>query len=133
MLNELSSAPVLLAGLYLVGLAAVAFVSPQMARRFLFGFASSALAHYSEMSVRLVIGAALLWHAPQMAYPGFFGLFAWVLIVSSLVLLALPWRWHRRFASWAVPLATRHMALFALVSFAGGAFVILSVLNGPGL
>jgi hypothetical protein len=56
-----------------------------------------------------------------------------VLIVSSLVLLALPWRWHRRFASWAVPLATRHMALFALVSFAGGAFVILSVLNGPGL
>lgn len=133
MLNALTSVLVLLAGLYLVGLAAVAFVSPQMARRFLFGFASSALAHYSEMIIRLFVGAALLWHAPQMAFAGFFEVFAWVLIVSSLVLLALPWRWHRRFASWAVPLATRHMSLFALVSFAGGAFIILSVLYGPGL
>lgn len=85
------------------------------------------------MFIRLFVGAALLWYAPHMAFAGFFEVFTWVLIVSSLVLLALPWRWHRRFASWAVRLATRHMALFALVSFAGGAFVILSVLNVPGL
>ncbi|HSM68304.1 MAG TPA: hypothetical protein VK830_01215 [Xanthomonadales bacterium] len=68
-----------------------------------------------------------------MAFAAFFEVFAWVLIVSSLVLFALPWKWHRRFAGWAVPLATRSMPLFALVSLAGGAFIILSVLYAQGL
>lgn len=128
----LAAAPVLLAGLYLVGLAAVALVSPQKAKRFLSSFASSAPAHFLELFVRLVVGAALISYAPHMKFPGVFTVFGWVLVVTTTGLLAVPWRWHRRFAEWSVPYATRNMRLFALGSLAAGIFVLLSVVLGPG-
>lgn len=133
MVTVLASVLVLLAGLYLIGLAAVAFVLPQRAKVFLSSLASSAIAHYFEIFVRFVIGAALVMYAPQMKFASIFLLFGWVLVVTTIGLLAVPWRWHHRFASWAVPFATRNMPLFALGSFVGGVFVLLSVLLGPGL
>ena len=132
MADLLASVPVLLAGLYLVALAAVSLVSPQRAKRFLSGFASSAPAHFFELFVRLVVGAALVSYAPRMKFPGLFAVFGWVIVVTTIGLLAVPWRWHRRFASWSVPQATRNMWLFALGSLAVGVFVLLSVVLGPG-
>lgn len=120
--------PVLLAGLYLVGLGIVALVSPQKAKLFLSGFAGSAFAHVLELFVRLAVGAALVSYAPHMRFPGVFSLFGWVLIGTTIILFAVPWRWHRRFAEWSVPIATRRMALFALGALAGGIFVLLSLM-----
>lgn len=133
MADLLVSVPVLLAGLYLVTLAAVALISPQRATRFLSSFASSAPAHFLELFVRLVVGAALVLYAPHMKFPGLFAVFGWVIVVTTIGLLAMPWRWHRRFATWSVPYATRSMWLFALGSLAAGVFVLLSVVLGPGL
>ena len=133
MADLLVSVPVLLAGLYLVVLAAVALVSPERAERFLSSFASSAAAHFLELFVRLVVGAALVLYAPQMKWPGLFVVFGWVIVVTTIGLLAVPWRWHRRFATWSVPHATRNMRLLALGSLAVGVFVVLSVVLGPGL
>jgi uncharacterized protein YjeT (DUF2065 family) len=133
MANLLVSVPVLLAGLYMVGLAALALVSPGRAKRFLSSFASSASAHFFELFVRLVVGAALVLYAPYMKFPGVFAVFGWVIVVTTIGLLAVPWRWHRRFATWSVPYATRNMRLFALGSLAVGVFVLLSVVLGPGI
>jgi uncharacterized protein YjeT (DUF2065 family) len=131
--DVLVAVPVLLAGLYLVALAAVALVSPHTAKRFLSGFAGSAPAHFLEMFVRLVVGAALVLYAPHMKFSGLFAVIGWVIVVTTIGLLAMPWRWHRRFATWSVPHATRNMRLFALGSLAVGVFVVLSVVLGPGL
>lgn len=128
----LASIAVLLAGLYLVGLAAVATVSPQRAKVFLSSLASSAFAHFLELFVRLVIGAALVVYAPQMKFTRAFVVFGWVLVVTTIGLFTVPWRWHHRFATWSVPLATRNMPLLAIGSFAGGVLVLLSVVLGPG-
>jgi hypothetical protein len=133
MVNVLVSVPVLLAGLYLVGLAAFALVSPQRAKLFLSSFASSAFAHFFELCVRLVIGAALVLYAPQMMFSRLFVVFGWTIVMTTIGLFAVPWRWHHRFANWSVPFATRNMALFALGSLAGGVFVLLAVALGPGL
>lgn len=132
MADVLASVPVLLAGLYLVALAAVALVSPGRAKRFLASFASSAAAHFFELFVRLVVGAALVLYAPQMKFPGVFTVLGWVIVVTTIGLLAVPWRWHRRFAAWSVPYATRDMRLFALGSLTVGLSVLLSVVLGPG-
>jgi uncharacterized protein YjeT (DUF2065 family) len=131
--DVLVAVPVLLAGLYLVALAALALVSPQRAKRFLSSFAGSAAAHFLELFVRLVVGAALVSYAPRMKVPGVFTVFGWVLVVTTIGLLAVPWRWHSRFATWSVPHATRNMRLFALGSLAAGIFVLLSVVLGPGV
>jgi hypothetical protein len=131
--NVIGMVPVLLAGLYLVGLGAVALVSPTRAKRFLSGFARSAFVHYLELSMRLVVGAALVWHAPQMRSASVFAAFGWVVVVTTLGLFAVPWRWHRRFAAWSVPHATRNMSLLAFGSLAAGIFVLVSLVLGPGL
>lgn len=126
------SVPVLCAGLYLVSLAVIALISPQKATRFLSGFANTAFAHFLELFIRVVIGIVLVLYAPQMKYASLFLVFGWVLVFTTVGLLALPWRWHHRFAKWSVPLATRNMVLFALGSLAVGIFVLLSVAFGPG-
>ena len=123
---------VLLTGVYLLALAAVAFVAPQRARVFLGSLASSAFAHSLELFVRLLVGAAFVLNAPKMQFPSVFSVFGWVVIVTTSCLLAVPWRWHHRFAQWSVPLATRNMKIFALGSLIAGAFVVLSVVLGTG-
>lgn len=131
--NVIGLVPVLLAGLYLVGLGAAALVSPQRARSFLSGFAQSAFVHYLELSVRLVVGAALVFYAPQMKSASLFAAFGWIVVLTTLGLFVVPWKWHRRFAAWSVPQATRNMSIFALGSLAAGIFVLVSLLLGPGL
>jgi uncharacterized protein YjeT (DUF2065 family) len=127
MADVLLAVPVLLAGFYLVGLAAVAFIAPQKAKLFLSSFASSRFAHFAELFIRLVIGASLVSHAAQMRFPILFTVFGWTIVVTTMALFVTPWRWHRRFARWSVPLATRNMSLFGIGSLAAGALLLLSL------
>lgn len=114
-------------GLYLIGLAATIVFRPQAARRFLGAFAGSARAHYIEQAARLVVGTALVIFAPSMRHPELFGAFGWIVLATTLGLLLIPWRWHNRFAQWAVPFALRQMKLFAVGAFALGNFVLYAV------
>lgn len=126
MLNTLALFGVLLAGLYFLGLAVVAFVAPERAARFLLGFAVTPFAHFMEMTLRLAVGAAFVIRAPLMLLPEAFELFGWILLVTTACLLAVPWRWHRRFAQRVVPRALRRLGTVAVFSLALGAFVLVS-------
>lgn len=119
-------------GLWLIGLAAALLFRPAAARGFLGKFASSARAHFTEQLLRLAAGAALVVYAAEMRFPEAFRLFGWVLVTSAAALMLAPWRWHRRFAEWVVPLATRRRWPLALGSFALGAFVLYAALSGAG-
>ena len=120
-------AVVVLTGLYFVGLASISLFAPARAARFLLGFAGSASAHYIELVVRIVVGGAFLLNAPLMLFPGAFVAFGWVLVITSICLFALPWKWHHRFAQKSVPHAVRHLRLIAIASFALGVFVLAAV------
>ena len=113
MVNLLASILVLLTDLYLIGCAVGLLLSPAGAKRFLSGFASSAFTHYLELVLRLIGGAAILLSAPQMLVSNFFGIFGWILVGTTVVLFAVPWQWHQRFAQWGVPYATRNLRLVA--------------------
>lgn len=115
-------------GLWLIGLAAACLLVPAHAAAFLGKFASSARAHFTEQILRLVAGAAIVVFAPEMRFPELFRLFGWVLVVTAVGLLVMPWRWHHRFAGWVVPLATRRLKLLALGAFALGVFILYSAL-----
>jgi hypothetical protein len=128
--TELALVGVCLAGLYFVCLAAVSFMAPARAKGFLLGFAGTASAHYFELALRIAVGAAFVVRAPLMLFPQTFSLFGWALILTSAGLLALPWRWHQRFAQQVVPHALRQLDLIAVVSLGLGAFVLVSVAMG---
>ena len=129
---SLAGLVVLLAGVYLVLLGAAALLAPARASRFLLGFAGSARTHYVELALRLVVGGALVMSAPGMLHPEAFRIAGWILRATTLVLLALPWRWHHRFASHAVPRAIRHLPLLGAASLLLGALVIAAVASATG-
>jgi hypothetical protein len=130
MINLLASILVLLTGLYLIGFAVGLVILPARATRFLGGFASSAFTHYLELAIRLIAGVAILRYAPQMLFSNFFVIFGWILVVTTVVLFAVPWQWHQRFAQWGVPYATRNLKLVAGGSFVFGGLVLAAVIFG---
>jgi hypothetical protein len=74
----------------IVGLRPLIHTTPSHAERLLRGFASSALTHYTEQGIRLVVGAAIVTFASSMRYPELFKLFGWLIIVSTAGLLLIP-------------------------------------------
>ena len=130
MIGILASAVVVLAGLYLVALALVSFLAPGRAERFLSGFAGSAAAHYLELMIRLAVGGSFVLHSPDMLFPLAFRMFGWILVLTTAVLFAVPWRWHHRFAQETVPYAVRHLRLFGVASFVLGGFILTSFIRG---
>ena len=114
-------------GVFLIGLAVLIAVKPQLAERFLRSFASSARTHYAEQSLRLIVGGAMASLAPSMWYPHVFMLLGWMLAITAAALLLLPWRWHHEYGKRAMPLVIRHMRLFAVGAFVLGALVFYGV------
>ncbi len=133
MASVLSLIAVVVTGLYFVALAVVAFTAPARASRFLQGFASSAVMHYLELSLRIVVGLAFVTRGPAMLFPLLFVTFGWILVITTSVIFLVPWHWHLRFAQKTVPKALRHLPLVALVSWGLGALIIVAAVGGTGL
>lgn len=130
MTEALARTAVVLTGLYFIALAVVSLFMPERTSRFLLGFAGSALTHYIELLLRLVVGGALVLHAPRMLFAGAFTVFGWVLLITTACLLVMPWRWHHRFALQAVPRAARHITLVGLTSLVIGGLILAAVARG---
>ena len=124
----LAGAVVVTTGLWLVGLALSIVVIPVHAERFLTGFARSARAHYTEQVLRLIAGSAIVIFSVETRFPGPFRVFGWLIIATASGLLLMPWQWHHQFGKWAIPLAIRHMKLYALGAFLLGASILYAVL-----
>jgi hypothetical protein len=129
MLSVLAMIVVVLVGLYFAGLSVVSLAAPARASSFLMGFASSASAHYAELLLRLVVGAAFVLAAPRVPLPGLFTIFGWLLIGTTAALFLVPWHWHRRFAQRVVPVALRYLPVVTVVSMAMGSFILWSAIR----
>jgi hypothetical protein len=113
-----------LAGIYLLSLGLAAILRPASASAFLLGFAASAPAHFVELAVRVLIGVCLLVASPSMPYASLFWLLGAVLVATSLPMVLVPWRVHRRFAQRVVPPALRYLGVIGVFPLAGGAFML---------
>ena len=114
-------------GVFLTALGVVALARPPLARRFLLGFASSAAKHYLELGVRVVAGTAFVLAAPSMVGSAAVSGAGWVLLLTTGVMLCIPWRAHRAFTLRTVPHALEYLPLFGLASAAAGATLLWDV------
>lgn len=130
LLDGLALAVVALAGLYFLALGGASLIVPTRASRFLLGFAGSLGAHLLELALRMIAGVAFVVAAPRMLFPGGFAMFGWALLISTVCLLAVPWRWHQRFAQYVVPHAIRLIHLIGLASLGAGVFVLVAAVGG---
>lgn len=119
------------AGIYLLVLGAIALFVPAAAARFLSGFATAPRLHYLELGIRLLVGGALLMHAAAMPWSSAWFILGWVLIGTSALLIAIPWRWHRDFAARSVPRALRFITPMGLASGMFGCALLYATFAGP--
>jgi hypothetical protein len=118
------------AGIHLAGLGLLCLAAPARGRRFLTAFASSRRWHVTELAIRMVVGGALVIAAPRVSFPAALSVAGWTLIVTTTVLLAMPWRWHRRVARATVPHALRVLPLLGLSSLVFGAVLLVALARG---
>jgi len=128
-LDAVTSAIILLVGVYFVTLGAMSLLAPAKAKNFLLGFAGSAFKHYLELSIRLIVGGSILVQARHLIYSDVFTLFGWILIGTTVCLLFIPWKWHRRFAEKAVPIAVGYLPIIGVASFALGAGLLACLIQ----
>jgi hypothetical protein len=121
---------VVLAACFFLLFGVLAFVRPARIHGFLLGFAGSALKHYAELLVRLLVGASLLLLSPDSAHASVLLVFGWLLIITTALMALIPWRVHHRFTQSAVPKALQFLPLMGLVSLAIGACLLWAMVSG---
>jgi hypothetical protein len=121
---------VVAAGLFLITLAVISLARPALARRFLLGFAQTAAAHYTEMAGRILVGAALVVASPQMLFSPFFFWLGVALLASSMVLLCVPWKWHRSMAERVLPRFVSLLGVVSPVAFLLGGSLVAATVAG---
>lgn len=127
-LDLIATVVIVLTGGFLVWLGVVGIVCPKIASGFLLAFATTVAKHHAELAIRMVVGAAFVVRAPTLPGSVVFRVFGWVLIVTTVVMFLMPWRWHQRFAEEHVPKALRFLPLIGVVSLVAGVAVLGVVL-----
>ncbi|WP_425992947.1 hypothetical protein [Brevundimonas sp. TWP2-3-2] len=120
---------VVVAGLWLIGLGVFLLTQPRQALAALGQMGGSPTVHSGEMAVRILAGIAMVFAAAASLFPVAIVVIGSFLIVSALVLLLLPRRWHAAYSTWwsrRIPVAA--VRLIAPMSCAmGGALIWIVV------
>ncbi|NVJ50117.1 MAG: hypothetical protein HWE11_07010 [Gammaproteobacteria bacterium] len=116
-------------GIYLLLLGISSLIFPRATAAFLEAFASSAKAHFLELSIRLVAGVALILGAPGLLLSKYVAGFGWLIVSTSILLMVLPWRWHQAFAQRMVPPLTKRVWVFSLLSLPLGLALLVLLLQ----
>ncbi len=112
-------------GLWLIGLSVFMLAAPRRALKALEAMGGTPAVHFGEMALRTAAGIALVLAAATSRFPHAIALIGGFLVVSALVLMLLPRRWHASYSTWwaqRIPvIAVRLVAPLSLV--AGGVLV----------
>ena len=129
MMTTIAQWTIILAGVWLIAVAALMAASPRRALYYLAMAASTDFINYTEITLRLVAGAALVVYADHTRAPEIFRIAGWFIAATSAMLYVVPRRWHARYAVWwsrkLGPILVRSMAPF---SMAAGGLLIYAVL-----
>jgi len=116
------------AGLWLVGVAFLMALRPGYCLQ-LFEKMSANLERsnwrlqFTEQGLRVLAGVALIVRAPASKLPLVFNVAGWVLVATSLLIMAAPVRWHGAYGRWLVgrigPPAIRVLSPLPLIAGAG--------------
>ena len=116
--------------IFLITLGVAAFVKPGLFGGFLSGFAQSAQVHFLEMAVRLLLGTSFLFCARTVYYGMAFQVLGWMLLLTTGVLVLIPWKIHQQFARRVVPPALKYTPLIGSTSIGVGILLVLGLASG---
>lgn len=129
MLNAISQGFAVASGIWIASIGVYMLVRPHHALAVLGRMGSSPSLHVGEMVVRIIAGIALMIAATGSRFPLTITIVGAFLIVTALVLLALPRRWHAAYSTWwsrRIPVAA--VRLIGPLSWIIGGILAWSVL-----
>lgn len=86
--------------LWLIVVAWLMWSRPQDCLRWLAMFASTWRINVTELGLRALLGLCIILRAPFSKAPAVFDVMGWFLLVTAVLLLATPRRWHNAYAVW---------------------------------
>jgi hypothetical protein len=113
-------------GLFLASIGAMSFVAPAQVKAFLLGFAATPFRHYLELMLRAVAGLAFVAVAPTLPASQAYFAAGTILLVTTAIMLAVPWRVHRVFAQRSVPEALVYLPVIGISALIVGCTVLWS-------
>lgn len=125
----LSGTVMVIFGLYLISLLIITILNKKVEVKYFSSFASSARAHYIEQILRLIVGLSMLLFSRSMLYAHFFEIFAWIIILSTIILILIPWPWHNKLGKWAIPFTIRNLKFYAVSASIFGVFILYCVIK----
>jgi len=124
---------VMAAGVWLLAVATLMALRPRLCLD-LFAKMSASLAASNwrlqlvEQALRLLVGAALIIHAPTSRLPQLLATVGWLVVVTSCLILAMPARWHGAFGMWWIRRLTPPIIrALAAVPALGGAAILCAL------
>ena len=125
MVASVSLVLTMMVGAALSALSVYMIAAPQRSLAALARMGGTPLVHFGEMGLRTAAGAVMWLAAPATKFPLAIAVIGGFLIVSAVVLMLLPRRWHAAYSNWwaaRIPAwAVRILAPLSLV--AGGVLI----------
>lgn len=115
--------------LYLISLPFVVLIKKDIALKYFSSFASSQKAHLTEQLFRFVFGIAIFDYSDKMLYSNFYYSFGLIIIITTLILTIVPWKWHHEIGKKAIPLTLKYLNLYSFSAFIFGLFILFCVLQ----
>ncbi len=119
---------VIATGLWLVAVAFLMALRPRYSLRLLERMsvnlsASNWRLNLTEQGLRLLAGAALIVHAAASKLPQVFAIAGWFVVLSSILILLMPIRWHGAYGMWwrqrLTPLCVRALSAIPVIAGTG--------------
>ncbi len=98
MILEIAKWIVLIFGVFIIFIGFIMLFNPKKARETLRKAGSTNFINYAEITSRLIPAIALILYSDLSKYPEAFKVFGWVMLITSLVLYAVPRKLHHKFS-----------------------------------
>jgi len=118
---------IILLGVFVLGMGVLLLVQPRQILDWLVDRTETAWLFTGAILVRLVLGAALISHAPLSRFPLALEVLGWMAVAAALVLLLMGRGRFSRFVRWAFGLAGSLVRIAGVVAVLFGAFLIYAV------
>ena len=119
---------VIMFGIFIISTGFIMLFNPKKARMALRKFASTNFINYTEITIRLVVGIALILYSDFCKFPESFKIFGWFMLITALILYCVPRKVHHKFSTKSAdiikPIYFRFISPFA---FLFGGLIIYNV------
>ena len=128
MMLQVSKYIATLFGLFIVLVGFLMLFNPKKSRMVLAKFASTNLINYTEITLRLIVGLALVVVADICKSPVTFKTLGWFMIITAIILYCVPRKLHHRFSQKSADvLKPRYFRLISPFAFLFGGLIIYNL------